>query len=67
LEREDTISAARSYSKCGWTAFEGRKVRGVPVMTILRGRVIVEDNEVLAEPGSGRFVGTSAWKECACG
>jgi dihydroorotase-like cyclic amidohydrolase len=56
MDRRDTITAARGYSKCGWTAFEGRPVQGVPIMTILRGRVIVEDNQVLAEPGSGRFV-----------
>ena len=55
LDRQETITAARSYSKCGWTAFEGREVHGVPTMTILRGRVIVENNEVFAEPGSGRF------------
>jgi dihydroorotase-like cyclic amidohydrolase len=59
LDRRDTITAARSYSKCGWTAFEGREVHGVPIMTILRGRVIVEDNQILAEPGSGRFVGAT--------
>jgi dihydroorotase-like cyclic amidohydrolase len=55
LERRDTITAARSYSKCGWTAFEGHPVHGMPVMTILRGSVIAEENEVFAAPGSGRF------------
>jgi dihydroorotase (multifunctional complex type) len=56
LDRSETISAARGYSKCGWTPLEGREVQGVPVMTILRGRIIVENGEVLAEPGSGRFL-----------
>src|SRR4051794_10235733 len=55
LERRETITAASSYYKCGWTVLEGREVRGVPVLTILRGRVIAEEGKVLAEPGSGRF------------
>jgi dihydroorotase len=55
VHKRDTITAARSYSKCGWSAFEGREVQGVPTMTILRGRVIMENGEVFAEPGSGKF------------
>jgi dihydroorotase-like cyclic amidohydrolase len=54
LDREVVISAATGfYSKCGWTNLEGRTVKGVPVMTVLRGRVIAEDGIVTAEPGSG--------------
>lgn len=55
LRRRETITAARGYSKCGWTPLEGREVQGVPVMTILRGQVIAENGEVFAEPGNGRF------------
>jgi len=53
LERQAVISAANSHSKCGWTSLEGRTVTGLPVMTILRGRVIAENGVVLAEPGYG--------------
>jgi dihydroorotase (multifunctional complex type) len=53
LDREAVISETSSYSKCGWTNLEGRTVRGLPVMTVLRGRVIAENGEVLAEPGFG--------------
>lgn len=55
LDRRETITAASSLYKCGWTPLEGREVRGVPVMTILRGQVIAEDGKVSAEAGSGRF------------
>jgi len=53
LARQAVISAANSHSKCGWTSLEGRTVTGLPVMTILRGRVIAENGVVLAEPGYG--------------
>jgi dihydroorotase-like cyclic amidohydrolase len=54
--RRTVISAATSLYKCGWTNLEGREVTGVPLATILRGRVIAEEGEVLAEPGFGRPV-----------
>ena len=54
--RRETITAARSHYKCGWTPFEGREVVGVPSIVIQRGRVIARDGEVFARPGDGRFV-----------
>jgi len=56
MEREAVIRAADSYHKCGWSNLEGRAVIGLPVMTILRGRVVAENGVVLAEPGSGEPV-----------
>jgi hypothetical protein len=50
------IHAADSYYKCGWTNLEGRRVKGVPVTTVLRGRVIFEDGVVTGQPGEGRLV-----------
>lgn len=38
-------------SKSGWTPFAGRKVRGWPVGTILRGRAAIWDGEVTAAQG----------------
>jgi dihydroorotase len=42
-------------SKCGWTPFDGVKVTGWPMATILRGKIVVRDDEVLGEP-SGKPV-----------
>jgi len=56
MDRRETIAAARSYYKCGWTNLEGREVTGVPVMTILRGQVIAQEGEVSAAPGTGHFL-----------
>jgi dihydroorotase (multifunctional complex type) len=56
MDGEMTIRAEETYYKCGWTALDGRKVKGVPVLTVLRGRVIAEDGKVLAGPGNGRPV-----------
>jgi dihydroorotase-like cyclic amidohydrolase len=41
-------------TKCGWTPFEGMKVRGRVVRVYLRGALAYADGQVLAQPGFGR-------------
>ncbi len=43
-------------SKARWTPYAGRSVAGRPVATILRGKVIAQKGEVLAEPGTGQWI-----------
>ncbi len=56
LNRERTISKEQSYSRAGYNPFEGWKVKGVPVHTIVRGQVVMENGKVVGKPGTGRFV-----------
>jgi dihydroorotase (multifunctional complex type) len=56
LERERTISQAQAYSRAGYNPFEGWKVKGVPVHTIVRGTVVMENEKVVGRPGFGRFI-----------
>jgi dihydroorotase len=53
-ERKHTISDADVLSKCGWTPYAGREVRGMPVHTLLRGTVIFDDGRVAVREGFGR-------------
>src|SRR5580765_1635499 len=55
-EREHTLSASTHHSKCDYSLYEGTEVVGAPELVLLRGSVIVEDGELVATPGSGRFV-----------
>ncbi|MCS7011467.1 MAG: amidohydrolase family protein [Anaerolineales bacterium] len=48
------IRAADLRSRCGWTPFEGWRVRGRVTRVVLRGREAFKDGEILAEPGYGR-------------
>jgi len=50
LKREQVIEGSWLASKCGWSPFEGETVRGWPVATVLRGRVIMRDGELLGSP-----------------
>lgn len=48
------IRGAEMHSRCGWTPFEGRRVRGRVRRVVLRGREAYRDGLVLAAPGQGR-------------
>ena len=47
------IRASQTYTRCGWTPFEGWQVRGRLARVVLRGATVYENGSVLAIPGSG--------------
>ncbi|MBV9858974.1 MAG: dihydropyrimidinase [Alphaproteobacteria bacterium] len=55
-DREVTVAWERLHDNVGYTPYEGRTVTGWPVTVISRGRVVVEDNALKAERGSGDFL-----------
>ncbi|MGE5359037.1 MAG: dihydropyrimidinase [Bacteroidales bacterium] len=57
---ETTITNERLHHRMDYTAFEGMRVRGWPVVTISRGEVIQRDGAVTAEAGRGRFIARAA-------
>ena len=56
LKRSHTIRADQLRCIGDFTPFEGRKVKGKPVLTIVRGEVVAEEGEVLGKPGYGEFI-----------
>jgi dihydroorotase len=56
MNKEAVISNETTYTKVGWTPYDGRKVRGVPVRTIVRGKTVMEDGKIVGKPGDGEFV-----------
>ncbi|HHY88942.1 MAG TPA: amidohydrolase family protein [Chloroflexi bacterium] len=57
--REYTITAENQHSKVGYTLYENRKVLGWPEMSFQRGRPVLENGEIVAEPGCGQFMPTT--------
>ena len=45
-----TIENRLIASKSGWSPFDGMRVQGWPVMTIVRGHVVMQDDQVLDTP-----------------
>jgi dihydroorotase len=54
LDAEKEIRDEDTLGIIGWTPYAGRKVRGVPVRTLVRGRTVFADGKVVGEPGKGK-------------
>ena len=59
LERRGTIREAELHGKNNLTPFEARPTRGAAVATIVRGDVVMRDQQMLRAPG-GRMLAPSA-------
>jgi dihydropyrimidinase len=62
-EKRVTISAATHHSKSDYNLYEGTEVTGSPEIVLLRGHVLVENGELVASPGVGRFVARARFGE----
>jgi len=55
-EKRLTISARTHHTNVNYNLFEGTEVQGAPEVVLVRGQVIVENDELVAQPGAGRFI-----------
>jgi allantoinase len=56
MKRKRMLDNSKIISKCGWTPYHGREVTGDVMLTMVRGKVVMQEGEVIGEPGWGRFV-----------
>ncbi len=50
LKAKRTITHDQQASRCGWTPFDGVEATGWPMATIVRGRVVMQDGELIGAP-----------------
>ena len=50
------IQAQNHQSTTGYTPYENWKVNGKPWMTILRGKILLNDGKLEQQPGAGEFI-----------
>jgi dihydropyrimidinase len=55
-QQQQTITIKKSHSKCDYNLFEGWTLQGAVNSVFLRGRQVIKQRELLAEPGSGRYI-----------
>jgi carbamoyl-phosphate synthase/aspartate carbamoyltransferase/dihydroorotase len=53
---EYEIRASDQFTRCGWTPFEGWKVKGRVRKVVLRGKTVFEEGKILVEKGYGRNI-----------
>jgi dihydropyrimidinase len=50
-----TITAAGQHTTARYTLYEGREVTGWPVLSTVRGQVVLDDGQLEQPPGYGRY------------
>lgn len=55
-EKEQTITQSLMHGGSDYTPYEGIRVKGWPVSTIVRGRFVVRDGKLVGKEGSGAYV-----------
>ena len=55
MKREWTVKPEEFYTKAKWSPWEGRKLKGKVVMTVLRGKVVMENDEIFGKPQGVRI------------
>lgn len=55
LNKKMEIKSDVLHQKAGWTPFEGMKVKGIPILTMVRGNIVAKDGDVLGKKGHGKF------------
>lgn len=56
LKEEWKVEPEEFYTKAKWSPFEGWKLKGKVKMTLLRGKVVMEDDEIIGKPRGERIV-----------
>ena len=51
-----TITLADLHSACDYTVWEGWELQGYPVMTVSRGKVVMENGQFMGTRGTGEFI-----------
>lgn len=56
LHKKAKVSAKNLYTNADYSCYEGWEFQGWPILTMLRGKVVMEDGQIVGDPGFGRYV-----------
>jgi len=56
LEKEDIAPENPAYSNSDFSTVAGKKIKGWPVLTMVRGKIVARDGEISGERGYGRYI-----------
>ena len=55
LDRKWVVDESRLETKPKWSPFAGEELHGRPVMTIVRGHVVMDEGNIVGQIGYGKF------------
>ncbi len=59
LNLSKKVEAKTLQSISDFSIYEGRILKGWPILTMVRGKIVMKDGEVVGPKGHGRFIGTA--------
>ncbi|MBC2579756.1 dihydropyrimidinase [Clostridium sp. DJ247] len=55
-KKDVELTSTNLHMKSGYTLFEGKKLKGYPITTAVRGQILVEDGKFIGKKGYGQFI-----------
>jgi dihydropyrimidinase/dihydroorotase len=59
LDRKEKLDRRKMHDVYSYSAYDGWEVKGWPVLTMVRGEVVMEEGKIVGEAGYGRFTAAS--------
>jgi dihydropyrimidinase len=56
LEKEQKVTPELLQSYSDYTIYDGMTLKGWPVLTMVRGQIVMEDGQVIGKPGYGEYI-----------
>jgi dihydroorotase len=56
FEKERTLTNDELYTKVKWSPYAGWRVKGTPVLTMVRGKIVAENGKAVGERGHGKYI-----------
>jgi len=56
MNYEEKVVAENLITLCKWSPLKGKTLKGFPIRTLVRGKTVMADREVVGIPGDGTFV-----------
>ncbi len=56
MDKEWTVTHEEMYSKTKYTPYNGFKLKGKPVMTVVMGEIMMQDGHIVGKPGIAKMV-----------
>ena len=49
MEKKRKIENKKLYTKCGWSPYDGRMLKGWPIMTFVKGKLAMENGKIFED------------------
>jgi dihydropyrimidinase len=56
MNKKVKIEASKLHHLSDFSPYEGWEITGWPVLTMVRGKVVMEEGNIIGEPGYGKYI-----------